>query len=81
MRSIRSCLCLATLIAQVACDAVVDGKLSFYTSSWENWDENTARWSAYEAPTFSAVFKPETEAELSQGVSDTPYFQVSYVIS
>lgn len=81
MRSNHTCLYLATLIAQVICDDVVDGKLSFYSSSWEGWNKNTARWSAYEAPTFSAVFKPETEGELSQGVGDIPYIPVSSVIS
>lgn len=79
MRGIRICLYLATLIAQVACDAVVDGKLSLYTSSWESWDENTARWSAYEAPTFSAVFKPETEGELSQGIEYLAKHNIPYL--
>lgn len=72
---------LAIWIAQATCDDAVDGKLSFYSSSWEGWNKNTARWSAYEAPTFSAVFKPETEGELSQGVGDSPSIPVSSVTS
>ncbi|KAH7408321.1 hypothetical protein DE146DRAFT_752456 [Phaeosphaeria sp. MPI-PUGE-AT-0046c] len=69
MRNIRHCLYLAALTPQVACKAVVDGKPTLHTSSWEGWDENIARWSAYEAPTFSGVFKPETEDDISQGMA------------
>ena len=72
MRSIKAAFYLFTFIASAICDDIVDGKLSFYTSAWEGWDESIARWSAYEPPTFSAVFKPETEAELSQGVRENP---------
>lgn len=70
MRHIRIGLYFAALTPQVACKAVVDGTPILYTSSWENWNEEIARWSAYSAPTFSAVFKPKTEDELSQGVCD-----------
>ncbi|KAK9777219.1 putative FAD-binding PCMH-type domain-containing protein [Seiridium cardinale] len=77
MRIIR--LCLATLVARATCDAALNGKLSFYTSSWESWDENIARWSTYEAPTFSAIFKPEMEAELAQGIEYLARHKIPYL--
>ncbi|KAI0003944.1 hypothetical protein F4779DRAFT_621626 [Xylariaceae sp. FL0662B] len=71
-------LMIVAHLALASADSSVVGKLSFFTSAWEGWNKHVARWSAYEAPTFSIVFKPETEDELSQGIaylsrSNIPY--------
>lgn len=71
---------LGALASTVVADAEVDGKLSFYTSVWHGWGEHVARWSMYEPPTFSMVFKPETEDELSQGVS-IPFVSIRNVLN
>ncbi|KAL4778874.1 FAD-binding domain-containing protein [Aspergillus varians] len=72
---------LTTLTAAsivVASDSV-SGKFSFYTPSWEGWDEHAMRWSSWKAPTFSAIFKPETESELSQGMAFLSRNNMSYL--
>ena len=40
-----------------------------HNETWPNFTETTLRWSSYEAPTFSEVFLPVTEEDLSLGVS------------
>lgn len=40
-----------------------------YDSSWSEFVNKTTRWSTYEAPSFNEVFIPETEEDLSIGVS------------
>lgn len=57
-----------TAIALAMGDTILAGRMSFYTPQWDGWVKHTARWSAYCAPTFSSVFTPQTEEELSQGV-------------
>ena len=42
---------------------------SVHNSTWSSFAEKTQRWSAYRAPTFDLVFLPESEADLSDGVS------------
>ena len=40
-----------------------------YGPSWSQFVNKTTRWSTYEAPSFNEVFLPETEEDLSIGVS------------
>jgi hypothetical protein len=47
--------------------ATVSGEV--YNSNWANFSEAIERWSIYKAPTFNSVFLPETEQDLSLGVS------------
>ncbi|KAL3477598.1 FAD-binding domain-containing protein [Aspergillus californicus] len=71
---------LTTLTAaSVAASESVSGKFSFYTPSWEAWDEHAIRWSSWKSPTFSAIFKPETELELSQGMGFLSRNNMSYL--
>jgi hypothetical protein len=81
MRNIPNYLYLAALTPTIACKALVGGKPVLHTSSWESWAENTARWSAHEAPTFSGVFKPETEDEISQGVRDNLHISIDLLLT
>ncbi|KAI1433779.1 hypothetical protein GGR50DRAFT_688050 [Xylaria sp. CBS 124048] len=69
MRSLGISLIIAAITPVIAADVTVPGRVSLYTSSWDAWDHHVARWSQFEAPTFSAVFKPENEEELSQGLA------------
>ncbi|RAH42321.1 FAD-binding oxidoreductase [Aspergillus brunneoviolaceus CBS 621.78] len=55
------------------------GKLNFYTPAWAGWDEHVVRWSSYKAPTFSAVFLPETEEELSEGIAHLAKHRIPYL--
>lgn len=70
MRSVKLGIQAFTVVG-VVCFSMIEQPL-LHTSTWKGWEENTARWSSYEAPTFSAVFRPESEDELSQGVSSRP---------
>lgn len=40
-----------------------------YGPSWPQFVNKTTRWSTYEPPSFNEVFLPETEEDLSIGVS------------
>lgn len=42
-----------------------------YGPSWTQFANATQRWSTYAAPTFNEVFIPQTEEDLSAGVSST----------
>lgn len=40
-----------------------------HDQTWPDFTDKTSRWSSYEAPTFDQVFLPESEEDLSLGVS------------
>ncbi|KAI1113130.1 hypothetical protein F5Y14DRAFT_462823 [Nemania sp. NC0429] len=70
---------IATAATVVRADLASDGGLPFYTSSWDEWDDHIARWSQYQAPTFSAVFKPKDENELSRGLAFMSSNNIQYL--
>lgn len=49
-----------------------------HDKTWPDFTEKTTRWSSYEAPTFNQVFLPETEEDLSIGVSKMSFASDSF---
>ena len=45
--------------------------LKVHDSSWPNFTEASERWSTFSAPTFNAVFIPESKEDLAAGVSSS----------
>ncbi|KAI5867524.1 hypothetical protein GGS23DRAFT_612666 [Durotheca rogersii] len=83
MHFLRTAPVLAALAATVSSApsgaGPIPGNLSFYTPSWPDWDQYVTRWSAYEAPTFSLAFLPNSEEELSQGIAYLARRKMTYL--